>query len=972
MLATTSATSTRWSFTLLNTRIEFRSMFIATLFLFLFLCLAYLSNPSETSFRSYLTEQSFRHHLSRLDDPADSDHTDSEDSVTNHRSSSTQSSSSFGSLESGSSAFHFSNRAAVALRTSRHAFHSFGVFTIAAVIPNHKAHLLSRDSPSVVSSASDSTGSSDPHLSSFKETWFVGAFGRWWRGGVVDPSWQSGPSLHSKCDEEGWSSGILNIKALDRLEDYNGLPFPTTTHSPRTPQRSPPPKLRSRDRSTSRLDRSSTPPPLPKSAVLPLHTPKHNQSLSTPQSPPSNQRPLPPHYPPSPPSAHGATPNGASPNFDSAPAVAELDRQISQTLALNRELHNQLSEHTSTTTTVDAALSDEVNGVREMKRADDAARSELKVRTKTLEDGRRAAEAGKRDAERRLRATQKAKVEAGTRIERLGEEIRALEAQVQRDEVAVLTAGEAAAQEAQDIRSQVKRRKREVRVAEEVVTALNLRVRELEESVERERIALVAAREKAEELRREQQNHKYGFILKPRDVWESIPVTDPSLTNPALESGMDHELLDPFPTPLEKDSNRDREHGCSGTVSTGSSPHLHTLTTPPPPGMGYNAPSQTQFQPVGEPLARLAKGYSIFDEDLASLSNPSHGSKFLPFCDSDVANVKRTLPLIPNGPIQSLDGMPAVATVGDIGMPEDMLSPSFQSVNDTFLDRDWRRRSSIPESVPVAGSDVHRHVFPGAHDDPIDAFEPLGIHPPPRHRITSDPMDVQRVWLSQANSETVTPPIATAPPHEMRIRWWRSADKERRSTIDGSEPRKGLNPDAKVFNFSGRPLFRGPAPAFDSLKASTSNFPISGGASSSSGTNSGSDSANGSAAATTVATSNSTPGFLSGLAMRAFAPSPAEREALQRALGGSTNTSLERLPSLSEVPTSPALTHAPAHVAAPGAPSNPPGLPWFDMGPGVSAGHSWLREFGVSVPRPRKIKFSPWGDGDGDGIEADK
>jgi hypothetical protein len=103
--------------------------------------------------------------------------------------------------------------------------------------------------------------------------------------------------------------------------------------------------------------------------------------------------------------------------------------------------------------------------------------------------------------------------------------------------------------------------------------------------------------------------------------------------------------------------------------------------------------------------------------------------------------------------------------------------------------------------------------------------------------------------------------------------------------------------------------------------------------------------------------------------MRAFAPSPAEREALQRALGGSSNTSLERLPSLSEVPTSPVLTHAPAHAAA--APNSPPGLPWSHMGPNVSAGHSWLRELGGSMPRPRKIKFSPWGDGDGDGIEAD-
>jgi hypothetical protein len=186
----------------------------------LHLFLAYLSNPSETSFRSYLTEQSFRHHLSRLDDPADSDPADSERSITNYRSSSNQSSSTCRSLESGSSAFHFSNRATVALRTHRHAFHSFCLFTIAAVIPNHKSHTLSHDA--VLSAQSDNTSTVDPDLPSFQETWFIGAFGRWWRGGVVDFAWSPRPGLQAKCDEEGWSSGILNIKTLDRLEDYNG------------------------------------------------------------------------------------------------------------------------------------------------------------------------------------------------------------------------------------------------------------------------------------------------------------------------------------------------------------------------------------------------------------------------------------------------------------------------------------------------------------------------------------------------------------------------------------------------------------------------------------------------------------------------------------------------------------------------------------------------------------------------------
>ncbi|KAI9463708.1 hypothetical protein BJY52DRAFT_932294 [Lactarius psammicola] len=957
MLATTPLSS-QWSFTLLDTRIEFRSMFVATLFLFIFLCLAYLSNPSETSFRSYLTEQSFRHHLSRLDDPADFDSSDRDGS--NRSSSSSQSSSTFGSLESGSSAFHFSNRAAVALRTPRHAFHSFGLFTIAAVIP-HKALPLSRDTPSVVSSARNTTGTSDPDIFPLKETWFVGAFGRWWRGGTVDPVWPPRHSPQLKCSEGGWSSGILNIKALDRLEDYNGLPFPTTTHSPRSTQRSAPPKLRSRDRSASCLHRSPTPPPLPQSAVLPLHAPKH-QSLTAPQPP---QRSSPAHDPPF--SANSATANGSSPNFDSSPAVTELTQKINQTRALNLELRNQLSEHSDAATAADSALSAELNSIREVKRIEDVSRSELKARTKTLEDSRRAAEAGKRDAERRLRATQKAKVEAGTRIEKLAEEIRALEVQVQEDQTAVEAAGEAAAQEELEIRAQVKRCKREVRVAEEVVTALNVRVRELEESVERERIALATARENAEVLRREQQNHKYNLILKKsQDNWEAILTSKPSPATSVPDSGIGFEALDPFPTPLEKGSDRDRDRGSSGTMSSHSSPHLHSPGAIVPVSVGFGAPSQL---PVGTPeaLARRAKGYSIFDEDLATLPNPTLSSKFLPFRDSDAdTNVNHALTLLPNGLNQTPDGVPASATVRETRTTDELLSKSFQSDNDAFLERDWCRRLSVPESTSAVGSSALGHVFPDVNDEPAEAFDLYGVRPPRRHRLTSDPMDAQRVWPSRTNSELVTSPINVVPPPEARTRWWwPGADKERRSTTDGIEQRKGLNPDAKVFNFSRKPLLGVPPVApLDSLNPSASSLQVSAAANG--------DGDGDGAGATATAAGGSTSGFLSGLAMRAFVPSPEEREALQRALGGSSNASLERLPSLSEVgnmPTSPAPTHEQTHPAVPG---NPLGLPWLDVNPGANTRRSWLRDLGVSVPRPGKIRFSPWGDGDGEGIEADK
>ena len=646
--------------------------------------------------------------------------------------------------------------------------------------------------------------------------------------------------------------------------------------------------------------------------------------------------------------------------------MAELTQKINQTRALNLDLRNQLSEHTNSATAADATLSAELSSIREVKRIEDVSRSELKARTKTLEDNRRAAEAGKRDAERRLRATQKAKAEAGTRIEKLAEEIRGLEAQVQEDQTAVEAAGEAAAQEELEIRAQVKRCKREVRVAEEVVTALNVRVRELEESVEGERIALASARENAEVLRREQQNHKHNFILKrSQDPWEAILTSKPSPATSVPDSGIGFDSLDPFPTPLEKGSDRDRDRGSSETMSSHSSPHLHSPGAILPVGVGFGAPSQ--LQPVGTPeaLARRAKGYSIFDEDLATLPNPNLSSNFLPFGDNDPdTNVNHALTLLPKGLNQTSDDLPASATVRETGTTDELLSKSFQSDNDPFLDRDWSRRLSVPESTSAVGSSALDHVFPHVGDESAEALDLYGMRPPPRRRLVSDPMDAQRVWSSRTSSELVASSINVVPPPEARTRWWWSgADKERRSTTDGTEQRKGLNPDAKVFNFSRRPLFGVPPLApLDSLNPSASSLQVSAAAN---GNGDGTGS-------TATATSGSSSGFLSGLAMRAFAPSPEEREALQRALGGSTNGSLERLPSLSEVgnmPTSPVPTHEQAHEAVPG---HPLGLPWFDVNPGASTGRSWLRDLGVSVPRPGKIRFSPWGDGDGDGIEADK
>jgi len=52
------------------------------------------------------------------------------------------------------------------------------------------------------------------------DSWYIGAFGKWWRGGVLE-TWYQDVIARSK-DEESWSSGILGMKSLDMLHDYNG------------------------------------------------------------------------------------------------------------------------------------------------------------------------------------------------------------------------------------------------------------------------------------------------------------------------------------------------------------------------------------------------------------------------------------------------------------------------------------------------------------------------------------------------------------------------------------------------------------------------------------------------------------------------------------------------------------------------------------------------------------------------------
>ncbi|KAJ7072390.1 hypothetical protein C8F01DRAFT_1205965 [Mycena amicta] len=829
---------------------DMRSLFSIVVCSIVVLVLAYLMNPSENSFRAYLTEQSFRHHLSRLeatsdDQPGSSQRRGSPLPVP---------------LDHGSP-FHFANRATVSLRTPKHVFHSFGVFTVAAIVPSPR-----RDKDATI----------------VTDSWFIGAFGKWYRGGVLDAWYQD--VVARSTDEESWTSGIMGMKALDKLNEYDGLPFSTKDR----PAARSPPKLRNRDKSSLRLPaRSSTPPPLPKSASLPLHTPRPSV---TERLQPSSQSTL-----ASEPNRLGspALSRSSSTLFDQSPRIAEVLQQISSSRNSVLELRNQLAEFQVNASASHASLQGDVDSFRERKRQEDIARSELKSRTKALDDSKRAAESVKRDVDKRLKTAQSSRDDARQRMDFLDKEIRLLTQRRAQDKSSVLQTQQISQPE-QEITDALEHKKQEIKTTEDTIVALNLRARELEDKLSSEKDRLRLVRERAE-LRRQDRSFQPYHTAAQTVPWAAGPRNLYESHISAIESS-------------DLDNTRNRRS---------SDPHA-LPTSPRPAKLALGSISNFN---KGPPLAHLvtsaprSNGYSLFDG--VFLHQPTqHGlGKFSPFGDpSQVpALVSPTSQsLIPSGLISSLDSA-------------DGPSRSFQSDSDAFMDKDWRDASlQRTRSQHVSETQFSPHSAPlttsptSLSMNEHDPFEVRVLTSPPirerEFRMTGDvPMDMQRVSLahrthSDPTSAKEDEPVSSATTDKAPPRRWFTKDRAK----------KGLNPDAKEFSLPNR---KAPtSPRFDALNP------------------------NG------LGSSMMAPASANQSLLRAFAPSPAEREALHRALGGSSNTSLERLPSLSDVgsiPPSPA--HVPAHAAV-----VPPPQRALD-GKGLP---SWF----TSLPRIRKPNFSPWED----------
>lgn len=560
------------------------------------------------------------------------------------------------------------------------------------------------------------------------------------------------------------------------------------------------------------------------------------------------------------------------------------------------DLRNQLADFQVSASASHASLQGEVDSFRERKRQEDMARSELKSRTKALDDSKRAAESVKRDAEKRLKAAQASRDDASQRMEHLDKEITLLTQRLAEDQSSVLQSQQVSQAE-QEITETVDCKRQEIKDAEDVIAALNLRARELEDKLSSERDRLKLARERAELKKQDHSFQPYHAAAGPwsaasRNFYDS---------NTAAVKGLDMSVVrgrrasDPLASPRP------------AKLSLGG---ISNLNGPTLGGIVNSAPR--------------SNGYSIFDDVLSQPSQHAFGN-FSPFGDPSLVPMlmsPTSQSLIPSSLISSLDS-------------GDGPSRSYQSDSDTFMDKEWRD-SSLQRTVaqhlqaldsqlsprygPITASPTSLHG-PSLNEYERDPFEVRTITSPPIRerdfRMSSEvSMDMQRVSLVHRTLSDPTSgkeePSSTATEKATPRRWFTTKGKAK----------KGLNPDAKEFSLPKKTVGPSPRPgAYDALNP------------------------NG------LGSNMMAPASTNHSLLRAFAPSPAEREVLQRAFGGSTNTSLERLPSLSDVgsiPSSPAPVHAhaPAVASATQGPLDGKGLP------------SWL----TSLPRIRKPNFSPWDD----------
>jgi hypothetical protein len=545
--------------------------------------------------------------------------------------------------------------------------------------------------------------------------------------------------------------------------------------------------------------------------------------------------------------------------LEHSPLLDEVLRQITNSKESVHDIHSQIAECQLVTTRSYSVLQHEVETYRERKQQEDAARLELKSRTKLLDDSKRGAESAKKDADKNLKAVQLIRDNTGHQLESLQEKILSLQGHLLEDHDFILCYQKQSLEPA--INDTLEQKRADIRAAEHSVAILNQRSRELEDRLLSERERLRVLRQKSED-----QKLYYPFLEDIDPVSQHYdrrfhplppPISHSSEMNPLpfVIPGGRADL--PATTTLDFQFLHYPRNG--DLYNSGGTAYVGKTGKNIIPGVHEDAPSngsQETFRSVGsEVVSTFGSGLNIVSRDH---NNEVSGS----FGDTDPGT-----------------------------------------------ERNWYGNLD---------SCNHRHTFSGS-DRSFEALVQSYDCPDPAK------FDVEHTNWTQSMAVNLP-----APYNIPGTDYCHATNK-----LDQSQSTRSLASTTSL-NINEFNLFDNPS--FD-ISSDTGNASA----------NSTFDALNPNGLGSVLVTP---PPSTSQSFLRAFAPSPAEREVLQKALSSSTNASLERLPSLSAVgslPSSPTGTHVD------GLPQHSHSL--RDLRSFLPA---WLKAF----PRSDTVKFSPWEDED--------
>jgi epidermal growth factor receptor substrate 15 len=182
-----------------------------------------------------------------------------------------------------------------------------------------------------------------------------------------------------------------------------------------------------------------------------------------------------------------------------------------------QDLHIQLRDIQSSASQAHDTLQQELDSCRERKRHEDASRSELKSRTKTLDDSKRTAESLKREVDRKLKIAQTTRDNAQERIVALDKEISSFNEQLENDRSFLEHKSTELSQEDVELSDALEVKKKEIKATEGLLAVSNRKSRELEDTLasERERLKMLKHRSQArrQELIQRQRESPPSSIL---------------------------------------------------------------------------------------------------------------------------------------------------------------------------------------------------------------------------------------------------------------------------------------------------------------------------------------------------------------------------------------------------------------------------------------------------------------------------